>query len=113
MKKCIQDHHFNYDEITRVITFIKDDSVYKDEKIVFASQGIDIDQIHTIDEYDRLRMQYRYELMARFEQKWQKIKPTTLEEKYTKSLILNDIEGVKRLKQIINKKNTLHIKVIK
>lgn len=113
MKKGIQDHHFKYDEITRFITFVKDDSIYKDEKIVFASQGIDIDLIHTIDEYDRLRMQYRYALMARFEQKWQAVKPKTLEEKYTKSLMLNDIEGVKRLKQIINKKKALHIKVIK
>lgn len=92
MKEIIQDHHFKYDETTRVITFVKSDYVYKDEKIVFASQGIDIDQIQTVDEYDRLRMQYRYALMARFEQKWQKVKPKTLEEKYTKSLMLNDID---------------------
>ena len=113
MKKIIQNHHFKYDEVTRVITFVKDDTVYKDEKIVFASQGIDIDQIQTIDEYDRLRMQYRYALMARFEEKWHKVKPKTLEEKYTKSLMLNDIDEVKRLKKIIHKKNALHLNVIK
>ena len=66
MKKIIQDHHFKFDETTRVITFVKSDTVYKDEKIVFATQGIDIDQIQTIDEYDRLRMQYRAALMALF-----------------------------------------------
>ena len=113
MKKIIENHHYKYDEVTRIITFVKSDTVYKDEKLVFASQRIDIDQIQTIDEYNRLRMQYRYALMARFEEKWHKVKPKTLEEKYTKSLMLNDIDEVKRLKKIIIKKNALHLNVIK
>ena len=113
MAKLIQDHHYKYDEITRIITFDKNHSTYKNEKIFFALLDIDIDEIETVNEYDKLRLEYRHELMANFELKWQKVVPKTLEEKYRKSLMLSDIEGVKRLKQIINKKNALHIKVIK
>ena len=113
MKKLIQDHHYEFDEVTRIITFIKDHYAYQEEKRVFARHGVDIDQIKTVDEYDLFKLEYRYDFLEIFEQKWQKVQPKTLEEKYRKSLMLNDLKEFKRLKKIIEKKKALNIKVVK
>ena len=113
MKKLIEDHHYTYEEATGAISFNKDDSVYHDEKAAFAQYGIDIDQIKTINEYDKLRMEYRYILLEAFQQKWRKVKPKNIEQKYEKALSLFNIDEVERLKPVIHQKRKLNLKVVK
>lgn len=113
MKILIQDHHYEFDEVTRIITFIKDHHAYQKEKRIFAMHDVDIDQIKTVDEYDLFKFEYRYDFLEIFEQKWRKVQAKTLEEKYRKSLMLNDLKEFKRLKKIIVKKRALNIKIVK
>ena len=113
MKKLIEDLHYTYEEATGAISFNKDDSVYLDEKAAFAQCGVDLDQIKTINEYDKLRMVYRDILLEAFQQKWRKVKPKNIEEKYEKALLLFDLDEASRLKTIIQQKRKLNLKVVK
>lgn len=113
MKILAQDHHYDFDDVTREITFKKEHPAYQAEKKVFARHGVDIDEIKTVNEYDLFKLEYRHDFIEMFEQKWRKVKPKTVEEKYQKSLMLNDLKEFQRLKKIIKKKRSLNLKVIK
>lgn len=112
-KTYIQGRHYTYDEVTRKITFVKEEHTYKIEKHVFGSHGVDIDEIQTIEEYERIRMQHTHEVMAIITEQWRRFKPRTLEEKRRKCLMINDTEGFKRLRKLIDKKNAIKLKIIK
>lgn len=112
MKNLYEDQHYTFDETTRIITFKKDHITYINEKQTFAEHGIDIDEIQTVNEYDKLRMEYRYVLLEAFQQTWRKVKPINIEEKYEKALALYDVVEINRLKKIINIKRKLNIKII-
>ena len=112
MKKLYEDHHYSFDKKTRIITFKQDNPVYLDEKKTFAENGVDIDKIKTVNEYDQLRMEYRDILLEAFQQKWRKVKPKNIEQKYEKALSLFDIDEVSRLKKVIEQKRRLNIKAV-
>lgn len=112
-KTYVTDKHYTFDEITRQITFIKEERFYKIEKKIYASHGVDIDKVKTVDEYDLLRLQYTHEINAVITEKWRKFTPTTLEEKQLKYLMTDDIEGCRRIRELIEKKNAVKLKVIK
>lgn len=112
-KTYVTDKHYTFNEITRKITFIKEERLYKIEKKVFASHGVDIDKIRTVNQYDSIRMLYSQEVLAVMAEKWVNFKPRTLEEKQRKYLMTNDLEGFRRLSKLIEKKNAIQLKIIK
>lgn len=98
-----QSTHYDIDEQTLFITFNTDHHYYQLEREVFASDGIDIDAVKTIDTYYGYIKTFHYEIRAVFHQHLKNKEPKTLGNKFTRSLILGDENDVNRLEGLANK----------
>ena len=112
-KKLIEDTHYTFCEKSLAISFDTKHPQYILEKNVFATQGVNIDEIKTINEYDKYKMQFIGQIMAVIEDKWRTKKPKTLRDKLTKSIVFLDIANMKKYAKLLKKKTRLNLKIIK
>ncbi|MFK5891791.1 MAG: hypothetical protein QM504_01060 [Pseudomonadota bacterium] len=112
-KRTIKDKHYTFDEITRKITFVIEHQQYKLEKNVFATQGVDIDKIKVVEEYDKHKLNFHLQIHDVLVEIWRNKKPKSLQEKYFKCLMLNDFEGMKKYRDLVGRIKSLDLKVIK
>ena len=109
----ISKSHYAFDEVTRIIVFDKNAVLYQFEKKVLEECGVDIDSIQTVDEYDRIRLEYHAAFNEAVVSHWQHVTPNTIEEKYRQALMIGNLNEIKRLQPIIIKMKRLNIRVVK
>ena len=112
-KNIFEPEHYTLNEATGEISFATDHKHYKLERLVFARNGINIDTVKDIEKYLDLITEYRHEISQEFHDQWRKVNPKTLSKKLTKSLILNDEDESARISNLIDKKNTLNLRIVK
>lgn len=109
----IKERHFTYNKVTRKITFKKNEERYEIEKKIFAKHDVDIDAIDTVDEYDKLRLKHFEDILAATYQYWYDFDAVSIEDKYLKSVMLEDFDEMLRLKKVRIRQKSANIRIVK
>ena len=108
-----QHPHYHHDERTGQIRFNREHRYYQIERGVFASNGINIDEIKSFRQYFEFKTAFRYEMRKAFHHYMKTKKTLSIENKFTQSVILNNKKEADRLESLLDRMREAHMSIIK